>query len=203
MNEKFDRDSAQKALAAADNLRQLLAAFKQQMRDITITQRRIVEELNRLFPQRTYVPLYVPEEGDRKAYVIVDRTTDSIVLGEDGNALTFDNVADAYAVAEALEQAAIAETEMPVERDDDMEFRAAEIPEPLDDEDVYAMRDSKYRLDDGEEKAENKEMPDEPAPSQLGKSDSAPEPAAQEEVPEAGEVEEDYSQELKAPFPLR
>lgn len=193
MNEKYDKDSAQKTLAAADNLRQLLAAFKQQMWDITITQQRIVNELNKLFPQRTYVPLYVPEEGDRKAYVIVDRTTDSIVIGEDGTVLTFDNVADAYAAAEALEQAAIAETEMPVERDDDMEFQAAEIPEPLDDEDVYAMRDSKYRLDDGEE-TENKEEPSESAPGQLGEPET---------VPEAGDVEEDYSQTLSSPFPLR
>lgn len=198
MNERFDRDSAQKALAAADNLRQLLAAFKQQIRDITITQRRIVDELNKLFPQRSYVPLYVPEEGDRKAYVIVDRTTDSIVLGEDGTALTFDNVADAYSAAEALEQAAIAETEMPVERDDDMEFRVADIPEPLDDEDVYAMRDSKFAeeanevSDKKEETERSKEKAD--APSQLGNP---------EEVPEAGEVEEDYSQTLVAPFALK
>ena len=207
MNERFDRDSAQEALAAADNLRQLLAAFKQQMRDITITQQRIISELNKLFPQRTYVPLFVPEEGDRKAYVIVDRTTDSIVLGEDGTALTFDNVADAYAAAEALEQAAIAETEVPIEKDDEMEFRAADIPEPLDDEDVYAMRDSKFAEEDNEvpdKKEETERFKKEPdAPSQLGKSDSAPEPAAQEEVPEAGEVEEDYSQTLVAPFPLR
>lgn len=209
MNERFDRDSAQKALAAADNLRQLLAAFKQQMRDITITQQRIISELNKLFPQRTYVPLFVPEEGDRKAYVIVDRTTDSIVLGEDGTALTFDNVADAYAAAEALEQAAIAETEMPFESDDfekegEMEFRAAEIPEPLDDEDVYAMRDSKFveeanEVPDKEETS--KAEPD--VPGQLGGQDSAPEPAAQETVPEAGEVEEDYSKTLVAPFALK
>lgn len=203
MNERFDRDSAQKALAAADTLRQLLAAFKQQMRDITITQQRIISELNKLFPQRTYVPLYVPEESGQKAYVIVDRTTDSIVLGEDGTALTFDNVADAYAAAEALEQAAVAETEMPVERDDEMEFRAAEIPEPLDDEDVYVMRDSKFALEADEvpEKTEtSKEKED--APSQLG--NPAPnQPGEPESTPEAGEVEEDYSQELKAPFPLR
>lgn len=96
MNERFDRDSAQKALAAADNLRQLLAAFKQQMRDS-----KFVEEAN-------------------------------------------------------------------------------EVP-------------------DKEETSKAK--PD--VPGQLGGQDSAPEPASQETVPEAGEVEEDYSKTLVAPFALK
>ena len=88
-----------------------------------------------------------------------------------------------------------------------MEFRAAEIPpEAFDREDAYAMTDRKpdYRdvppepLDDGDRKALKQEV------HKAGWDELQPEKqATQDKEPEAGDVEEDYSQELKAPFPLR
>lgn len=147
MNERFDRDSAQKALAAADNLRQLLAAFQRQVKDIAATQKKILAEIRRLYP--------------------------GAATEEIGS----------------------------------MEFRAAEIPpEAFDREDAYAMTDRKpdYRdvppepLDDGDRKALKQEV------HKAGWDELQPEKqATQDKEPEAGDVEEDYSQELKAPFPLR
>lgn len=171
-----------KERTSEEALRKLLTEFNRKLDEIEKIQKDILKEISfrhlgtRFMPTAKQTEAVKLTEDQPAVYVIYDNETGEMVKDDDGNIREFASLADAYAAAEKLKEAALkgVREKVPDERLEDPARKNGDIEGWLKDKDI--ILNEPVSVDEEDAKAEQEEFDP--------KSEEADEPGEDEEIEE-------------------